>query len=250
MAEACAALLGGGTISGVMREWARLELAPPQRDRRGTTRWSRASIRSILLNPRIAGLSGRSRRRNSRRPAPRRPGRRSPRRRRTTVRRRTPGTARTPAPGPARQHRRPARKTVFPPVTPASDTRTARPGSRQTATTATAAATEATRPCPLTMRARTAQRIRYGSSARMLPDARREHLATPGERRLLHARPLRRLLSGAHAAAGTLSVAAPTGVWPPPAHVTDGDVGQEVAREIRLAASGSRPTCRLSVPNG
>ena len=57
VAEACAALLGGGSISGVMREWARLELAPPQRERRGTSRWSRASIRSILLNPRIAGLS-------------------------------------------------------------------------------------------------------------------------------------------------------------------------------------------------
>ena len=48
---------GRGTVSGVMREWTRLELAPPQRDRRGTTRWNRASIRSILLNPRIAGLS-------------------------------------------------------------------------------------------------------------------------------------------------------------------------------------------------
>ena len=57
VAEACAALLGGGTISGIMREWTRLELTPPQRDRRGTTRWNRASIRSILLNPRIAGLS-------------------------------------------------------------------------------------------------------------------------------------------------------------------------------------------------
>ena len=40
-----------------MREWTKLELAPPQRDRRGTTRWNRTSIRSILLNPRIAGLS-------------------------------------------------------------------------------------------------------------------------------------------------------------------------------------------------
>ena len=38
VAEACAALLGGGTVSGVMREWTRLELTPPQRDRRGTTR--------------------------------------------------------------------------------------------------------------------------------------------------------------------------------------------------------------------
>ena len=57
VAEACAALLGGGTVSGVMREWTRLELAPPQQERRGTSRWNRASIRSILLNPRIAGLS-------------------------------------------------------------------------------------------------------------------------------------------------------------------------------------------------
>ena len=57
VAEACAALLGGGTVSGIMREWTKLELAPPQQDRRGTTRWNRASIRSILLNPRIAGLS-------------------------------------------------------------------------------------------------------------------------------------------------------------------------------------------------
>ena len=57
VAEACAALLGGGSISGIMREWARLGLAPPQRDRRGTTRWNRTSIRGILLNPRITGLS-------------------------------------------------------------------------------------------------------------------------------------------------------------------------------------------------
>jgi site-specific DNA recombinase len=57
VAEACAALLGGGSISGVLREWTKLELTPPQQDRRGTTRWNRTSIRSILLNPRIAGLS-------------------------------------------------------------------------------------------------------------------------------------------------------------------------------------------------
>ncbi len=57
VAEACAALLGGGTVSGIMREWTKLELTPPQPDRRGTARWNRASIRSILLNPRIAGLS-------------------------------------------------------------------------------------------------------------------------------------------------------------------------------------------------
>ena len=57
VAEACAALLGGGTISGVMREWTRLGLTPPQQAQRGTTRWNRTSIRTILLNPRIAGLS-------------------------------------------------------------------------------------------------------------------------------------------------------------------------------------------------
>ena len=57
VAEACVALLGGGSISGIMREWTKLELTPPQHDRRGTTRWNRTSIRMILLNPRIAGLS-------------------------------------------------------------------------------------------------------------------------------------------------------------------------------------------------
>ena len=57
VAGACAALLGGGTVSGIMREWTELKLTPPQQDRRGTTRWNRTSIRMILLNPRIAGLS-------------------------------------------------------------------------------------------------------------------------------------------------------------------------------------------------
>ena len=62
----------------------------------------------------------------------------------------------------------------------------------------------------------------HDSSARILRDARPEHLAAPGERRLLHPRPLRRLRH-AHAGAGTLGVATPIGAWPPPAHVTDGD---------------------------
>ena len=57
VAEACAALLGGGSISGIRREWIKLELKPPQQARRGTTTWNRTSIRMILLNPRIAGLS-------------------------------------------------------------------------------------------------------------------------------------------------------------------------------------------------
>ena len=57
MAEACAAVLGGGTISGIRREWTKLGLKPPQQAQRGTTTWNRTSIRMILLNPRIAGLS-------------------------------------------------------------------------------------------------------------------------------------------------------------------------------------------------
>jgi DNA invertase Pin-like site-specific DNA recombinase len=57
VAGACAMLLGGGSISGVLREWAGAGLKPPQEARRGTTRWNRTSIRMILLNPRIAGLS-------------------------------------------------------------------------------------------------------------------------------------------------------------------------------------------------
>ncbi|HTT55232.1 MAG TPA: recombinase family protein [Streptosporangiaceae bacterium] len=58
VAEACRVLLGGGTLSGVMREWARLGLRPPQAEtKRATKGWSRNSVRTILLNPRIAGLS-------------------------------------------------------------------------------------------------------------------------------------------------------------------------------------------------
>jgi site-specific DNA recombinase len=54
VAEACRVLLGGGTLSGVMREWAAAGLTPAQSQ---TGRWSRQSIRTILLNPRVAGLS-------------------------------------------------------------------------------------------------------------------------------------------------------------------------------------------------
>ena len=54
VADACKALLGGGTLSGVMREWATAGLVPPQSK---AGRWTRTSIRTILLNPGIAGLS-------------------------------------------------------------------------------------------------------------------------------------------------------------------------------------------------
>jgi site-specific DNA recombinase len=53
--EACAILVGGGTLSGVMREWTTAGVRPVQSTSgRG---WTRQSIRTILLNPRIAGLS-------------------------------------------------------------------------------------------------------------------------------------------------------------------------------------------------
>jgi site-specific DNA recombinase len=80
VAQACALLLGGGSISGVLREWTMAGLTPPQlaraprrvRNHDGSLPprtwppqpvppaprgWSRSSIRTILLNPRIAGLS-------------------------------------------------------------------------------------------------------------------------------------------------------------------------------------------------
>jgi hypothetical protein len=70
-------LLGGGTISGIMREWTKAGLTPPQQGKPRPRRrrlpdgqlaplppqqqqpvqrgWNRNSIRTILLNPRIAG---------------------------------------------------------------------------------------------------------------------------------------------------------------------------------------------------
>jgi site-specific DNA recombinase len=52
--DACEALIGGGTLSGVMREWTKAGLRPAQSK---SGRWTRQSIRTILLNPGIAGLS-------------------------------------------------------------------------------------------------------------------------------------------------------------------------------------------------
>jgi DNA invertase Pin-like site-specific DNA recombinase len=56
--SACRTLLGGGTISGVAREWAKLDIRPPQAPYGPLPRnaWNRGSIREILLNPGIAGL--------------------------------------------------------------------------------------------------------------------------------------------------------------------------------------------------
>jgi DNA invertase Pin-like site-specific DNA recombinase len=57
--EACRVLLGGGTLSGVMREWDKAGLRPAQAPfgPLPVQPWNRTSIRTILLNPRIAGLS-------------------------------------------------------------------------------------------------------------------------------------------------------------------------------------------------
>ena len=53
------ALLGGGTLSGVMREWEKAGLRPAQAPFGPLPEhpWTRQSIRTILLNPRIAGVS-------------------------------------------------------------------------------------------------------------------------------------------------------------------------------------------------
>jgi site-specific DNA recombinase len=59
VADACAGLLGGGSISGVLRDWTKAGLRPPQAPFGPLPEqaWNRSSIRSVLLNPRIAGLS-------------------------------------------------------------------------------------------------------------------------------------------------------------------------------------------------
>ena len=145
-----------------------------------------------------AGRTRRSRRRTPRRPTARRPGRRCPRRRRTAVRRCTPGTARTAAAhGPARQHRRPARRAVLPPVAPASGTRTTRSGSRRTATSATATTTKATRPHPLTMRALTAQRTRYMTSGTRSPSRARSGVTCDAQTGTLDRDPFRIVFASA-----------------------------------------------------
>lgn len=51
--RACRMIQAGGTLRGVVRDWTEFELAPPQ----GAPRWSSQSVRSVLTNPRIAGLS-------------------------------------------------------------------------------------------------------------------------------------------------------------------------------------------------
>lgn len=56
---ACRMLLGGGTVSGITREWTRLGLRPPQAPFGPLVRnpWNRESVRAILVNPAIAAQS-------------------------------------------------------------------------------------------------------------------------------------------------------------------------------------------------
>ena len=59
VADACRALLAGGTVSGIAREWDRRGLRPPQAPYGPLPEhpWSRVSVTTILGNPRIAGIS-------------------------------------------------------------------------------------------------------------------------------------------------------------------------------------------------
>lgn len=52
--DACRALLAGGTVAGIVADWTRRGVRPRQ-SRTGT--WNRTSVREILANPRIAGIS-------------------------------------------------------------------------------------------------------------------------------------------------------------------------------------------------
>jgi len=51
--DGCAQLLSGGSLRSLATQWNAAKLAPPQR----ATRWTATTVRAVLLNPRIAGLS-------------------------------------------------------------------------------------------------------------------------------------------------------------------------------------------------
>ena len=54
IADACAALLAGGTVSGVARDWTRRGVCPHQST---AGAWKRQSVITILRNPRLAGIA-------------------------------------------------------------------------------------------------------------------------------------------------------------------------------------------------
>lgn len=51
--EACRTLQAGGSLRGIVRDWTRAGLVPPQ----GSSGWTPQTVRVILINPRVAGLS-------------------------------------------------------------------------------------------------------------------------------------------------------------------------------------------------
>ncbi len=53
VADACEQLLAGGTLRGIAAQWNAAGLAPPQ----GAPMWMGQTVRTVLGNPRIAGLS-------------------------------------------------------------------------------------------------------------------------------------------------------------------------------------------------
>lgn len=57
IADACRALLAGGTVSGVQRDWNRRGVRTAQADPLRENPWSRTGVRQILLNPRNAGIA-------------------------------------------------------------------------------------------------------------------------------------------------------------------------------------------------
>ena len=54
VADACRALIAGGTVAGIVRDWERRGVRPHQAP---GSPWTRTSVRQILLNPRNAGIA-------------------------------------------------------------------------------------------------------------------------------------------------------------------------------------------------
>jgi site-specific DNA recombinase len=52
--DACRTLLSGGTVSGIVKDWTARGVRPRQS---ASGKWTRASVRTILMNPRNAGIS-------------------------------------------------------------------------------------------------------------------------------------------------------------------------------------------------
>ena len=53
VAEACEQLLSGGSLRSIAQQWNAADLAPPQ----GAPQWKGQTVRAVLRNPRVGGLS-------------------------------------------------------------------------------------------------------------------------------------------------------------------------------------------------